>query len=185
MAGAATIRRALISGATTVALALAGAAPAAAQECAGAGAQPDGDNADVIRDAVVCLVNRERRQAGLPSVDANAKLAKAARRHSGDMVDRRYFDHRSPGGADMADRALKVGYISRTRSWALAENLAWGSGSRATPRSIVQMWMESPPHRANVLRSGVREAGLGVAVGTPRGGSRGGTYTLLLGRRGS
>ena len=83
----------------------------------------------------------------------------------------------------MTDRAGRVGYMSRARSWMLAENLAWGSGSRATPRSIVHAWMESPAHRANVLRSGIREAGVGVVVGTPTGRS-GATYTLLLGRRG-
>jgi len=65
----------------------------------------------------------------------------------------------------------------------LAENLAWGTGSRATTQAIVDAWMHSPPHRANLLRKNLRRAGFGVVAGTPNAGANGVTVTLDLGSR--
>jgi uncharacterized protein YkwD len=53
------------------------------------------------------------------------------------------------------------------RAWSIGENLAWGSGSRAQPAAIVQAWMDSPPHRRNLLDGHFSVVGLGVADGTP------------------
>ena len=131
----------------------------------------------------MCLLNQQRAAAGLPRIHANRKLARAARRHSDDMVARDYFDHSSPSGVTLVDRLTAVHYVTARIAWYAAENIAWGMGHSATPAAIVRMWMHSPPHRANILSSQARDAGVGIAVGAP-GRHRGATYTLDFGRRG-
>ena len=166
-----------------VVLALLVVPAAEAHGCAGAGATPNAHNAAKIRRATVCLLNKQRAAAGLHAIRANRKLARAATRHSSDMVANRYFDHSSPSGDTLLTRASAVHYLKASAAWYLAENIAWGSGVLATPRSIMRSWMHSPPHRANILSPQVRDAGVGVAVGAPAGGG-GATYTLDFGRVG-
>lgn len=102
----------------------------------------------------------------------------------GAMARRNFFSHDSPGGDDLVDRVKRAGYLSGSSSWALAENIAWGSGSYATPRSIVNGWMHSSGHRDNILSPRFRHVGVGVARGTPVGSSSGGaTYTTDFGQR--
>jgi uncharacterized protein YkwD len=151
---------------------------AAAKSCTGADAIPSRDTLARAQRATLCLVNVERRKRDLGSLRANGRLQNASAGHSRDMVRRRYFAHTSPGGRGPGERARAAGYAWR----AVAENIAWGGGSYATPRSIVRMWMNSPGHRANILGRVYRDAGAGIAAGLPGGGS-GGTYTLLFGAR--
>jgi uncharacterized protein YkwD len=72
--------------------------------------------------------------------------------------------------------------LSGARGWYVGENIAYGSGDRSSPRSIGSAWMNSPPHRANILRASFREIGIGLASGTPVG-VRGATYTTDFGQR--
>jgi uncharacterized protein YkwD len=133
--------------------------------------------------ALLSAVNFERLLAGAAPLSTDRLLARAARNHSRDMVARHYFSHTSPGGSGLRSRVERTGWTRWRPSWALAENLAWGTGSRATAGAIVDAWMASPPHRANLLRRDLRLAGLGVARGTPNAGSDGVTVTLDLGSR--
>ena len=70
----------------------------------------------------------------------------------------------------------------------MGENLAWGAGAnRSSPRGIVAAWMESPPHRQNILDSRFREIGIGVVEGAPRRnvfGLPAATYATSFGSRG-
>jgi uncharacterized protein YkwD len=87
----------------------------------------------------------------------------------------------------MMSRIQGSHYLDGARSWSLGENIAWGSGTLATPRSIVRAWMHSPEHRANILNGGFRDIGIGIATGAPVPlGSRlgGATYTTDFGTRG-
>jgi uncharacterized protein YkwD len=151
-------------------------------DCAGGKIEPAAGNADQISAAILCLLNQERAERGLKPLDDESRLLKAARKHSADMVKRRYFDHKSPDGGTMVDRAKAAKYLPKDRSWRIAENLAWGSGSYGSASHVVTSWMKSAPHRRNILDDELRHAGVGVAEGTP-GGRRGATFTLLLGRR--
>ena len=153
-------------------------------ECADTGLQPARGNLREVRAAVLCLHNRERAAHGLPPLRENAKLRRAANRHSGDMVARGFFAHDSPSGAGMADRILRTGY-ARGRSWSLGENIAWGTGHLATAAEIQRAWMNSPGHRDNILRREFREIGIGIAVGAPvdARGLDGATYTADFGAR--
>ena len=132
--------------------------------------------------ATLCVLNAERARHNLRPLRLNRKLSAAARRHSRAMARKRFFSHTSPGGASFVDRIRRTGYLSGARSWHIGENIAYGSGSRSTPRSIGTAWMNSPPHRANILSSSFRSIGIGIASGTPSGDG-GATYTTDFGRR--
>lgn len=158
---------------------------ASAAGCPGAYMGPDSATVTQMHDATLCLLNAERRKRGLAPLRHDERLRVAATRHSKDMVNRRYFSHSSPGGISMTDRIRRTSYISSARSWAIGENIAWGSGRYATPHSIVDMWMHSAGHRANILASRFREIGIGIARGAPVSGWRdAGTFTTDFGVRG-
>ena len=93
------------------------------------------------------LLNAERATRGIAPLRWDARLARAARRHSRDLVARHYFDHVSLGGRGLRSRVARTGWTHRRTPWRLAENLAWGSGSLGTPAAIVQTWLNSPHHR--------------------------------------
>jgi uncharacterized protein YkwD len=69
------------------------------------------------------------------------------------------------------------------RRWSLGENIAWGSGAKASPKAIVSAWMASPPHRRNILTRKYRRIGIGVATGAPVAGVNGATYVTDFGAR--
>lgn len=158
-------------------------AAAAQAACRNADLVPAPGNLAEIRAAVLCLHNKIRAQHGLPLLHEARKLRRVAAGHSNDMVARRYFEHTTPNGRTMVDRILASGYVRPQDGWLLGENLEWGTGSLATPRGAVQAWLHSPPHRANLLKRGYREVGIGVALGVPTGGEPGATYTVDFGAR--
>ena len=162
------------------------AAPAAAAPgaCAAAHSSPEDVGPSQLEHTVLCLVNRERTSRGLSRLRSNGKLDRAARGHSRHMVRAKFFAHDSPSGASVLERVKRKGYRS-DGGLMVGENIAWGSGSYATPAEIVDSWMHSAGHRANILHRGFREIGVGVAKGAPRpvGGSPAATYTTNFGTR--
>jgi uncharacterized protein YkwD len=156
------------------------AAPSACQSSASM--RPTQENITQVEQSVLCLVNAERTRRGLPRLKANDRLEDAAVKHSRDMVKRRFFAHDSPGGSSPSDRIKDAGYLKDARGWTVGENLAWGTGSYATPQRIVDGWMNSAGHKANILRSSFKEIGVGVALGAP-GHNGGATYTTTFGAR--
>ena len=160
------------------------APPQADPNCTGADTVPSATSVGLAAVAALCLVNRERAAAGLPALQSSPQLAAAAAAHSADMVGNRYFSHDSLDGRDLVDRIRAAGW-STTGSWRVGENIAWGSGAYGTPRHIVESWMNSSGHRANILSPGFREAGSGVAPGAPqRTSMAGATYTMDFGTHG-
>jgi uncharacterized protein YkwD len=161
----------------------AGGAPSAhaSTACAAADALPISVTSPTLASATACLLNQERARHHLPALKLNSRLAKAAGGHARDMVKRDYFSHDTEGGGDFATRIRKAGYRGRT----LGEDLAWGSGTLGTAHSIMEAWMHSPGHRANVLCRCYREMGVGIAIGVPggAGGLGGATYAVDFGRR--
>ena len=176
------VRRILLAVLLAAVVVPAGTASAAAPACPGAGLVPNAANAKKVRVATLCLLKRERRMRGRGTLRYNAGLALAGRRHAGDMVRRRYFSHDSRSGEHFDDRIKRTGYLRGARSALVGENLGWGTGFLATPQAMVRQWMNSPGHRANILRRGFREIGIAVVTRTP-GGTRGATYATAFGRR--
>jgi uncharacterized protein YkwD len=149
------------------ATALIAAAPAAASSCVGADTEAEGLGQTELETTVTCLINEERAKAGIQPVRTNGSLRQAAAGHSNDMVQDGFFEHTSPSGRTFIDRISNTGYTRGARRWLVGENLVWGSGSRSTPQSMVEAWMGSPAHRANLLRERFREVGVAAARGTP------------------
>jgi uncharacterized protein YkwD len=107
------------------------------------------------------MVNAERTSQGLRSLKADPELAEVARAHSRDMFARGYFSHVTPEGARAADRVRKAGvsYLLVGENLALAQNLA------VAHRGL----MDSPGHRANLLRPQFGRVGIGVLDGGAHG----------------
>jgi uncharacterized protein YkwD len=151
---------------------------AAAATCAHANAEPATVGAAAVERSTRCELNMVRRRHGLRGLKGNGLLASAARGHSRDMVNRKYFAHDEPSGPGLEQRIRHSGYLSRSPRWKLGETLAWGSGGLASVHQIVQAWMNSPPHRQVILTPSYREVGIGVALGAPRAvDSPSATYT--------
>lgn len=154
------------------------ALPAAgALACAGAGAQPGAVSERAYARAVECLVNGQRAAAGLSGVAHDRHLARAASGFSTAMVRQGFFDHVSPHGSTLGGRARAAGFHGGT----LGEAIGWGAGARGTPVAIVEMWMNSPPHRAILLGAQFHRVGLGVAMGAPNGFAQAVTVTADFG----
>src|SRR4051812_50074611 len=83
--------------------------------------------ADQAADAIVCLVNAERRSRGLKPLRRDGDLAQAAAGHASDMVRRDYFSHVSLGGKNLGDRVRAAGYGNPGDVWKAGEDLGWGT----------------------------------------------------------
>lgn len=108
---------------------------------------------------VVALVNKERAAAGCGPLTENAQLEQAAQAHSDDMAARSFFEHTNPDGADPGQRITAAGYHWST----YGENIAEG---QQTPQEVMDSWMNSSGHRANILNCSFKEIGVGVHRGS-------------------
>ena len=108
-------------------------------------------------------MNTERAKNGLPALTWNTTLASVARAHSTDMLAHTYFDHTDQSGCSSACRVTNAGYVWQ----AVGENIYMMEGYKLSPHytavQIVQGWMNSPGHRANILGSQYQEDGVGAA----------------------
>ncbi|NMG18369.1 CAP domain-containing protein [Brasilonema bromeliae] len=100
------------------------------------------------------LTNQERTKAGLQPLQTNAELNYTADKYAQTMSENRFFSHTGQDGSQPWDRAKAVGYEAQT----MGENIAAG---QKTPGEVVQAWMNSPGHRANILRSQYKDLGVG------------------------
>ncbi len=107
-----------------------------------------------FENEVIRLVNEIRVQNGLQSLSADWELSRVARYKSQDMVDNRYFSHTSPtyGTPFQMIRAFGLSYRSA------GENIAYGY---AAPQAVVNAWMNSSGHRANILNASYTRIGVG------------------------
>jgi uncharacterized protein YkwD len=161
------------------------AAPSAsaARACQSGNATPRTASYRTMVHSTLCLLNAKRSKRGQRKLRLSKKLSRAARRHARDMARRNYFSHNSPNGSSFLDRIRRTGYLRGARMWMVGENLAWGSGSRSSPRLTVRAWMRSPGHRRNILTRRFRHIGIGIAFGAPTnvGGSPAATYATEFG----
>lgn len=106
---------------------------------------------------VVDLVNAERAKQGLPALTMNWELSRVARYKSQDMHDKGYFSHTSPTYGSPFTMIRNFGISFRTAG----ENIARGY---ATPQAVVQGWMNSSGHRANILNASFTQIGVGYVA---------------------
>ncbi len=111
-----------------------------------------------IEKEVLELVNQERRNNGLQPLRGNWELARVARYKSEDMKRSNYFSHTSPTYGSPFDmlKSFRISYS------AAGENIAAG---QKTAREVMNSWMNSPGHRANILSPNFTELGVGYAEG--------------------
>lgn len=105
-------------------------------------------------EQVITLVNNVRAQNGLKKLTTNWELNRVARYKSQDMKDRNYFSHTSPTYGSPFDMMKSFGISYR----AAGENIAKG---QTTPKAVVDAWMNSSGHRANILNTSYTQIGVG------------------------
>lgn len=175
-----TAQRLAVTSLLALTAAVAAPSVAGAASCSGADRSPAALGQSATIRTTLCLLNKERASRGLSKLRADSKLRRAADGHAGDMVAKHYFDHDSKSGATFVTRIKRTGWTRARRSWTVGENIGYGSGSLATPKSMVKGWMHSSGHRANILARQFRMIGIGVANGAPTGDS-GATYATDFG----
>ena len=160
-------------------------AAALSVQCANVDVTPEAGNLPVVRAAVVCLINRVRAEHGEAPLVTNPDLERAAEEHSQELVADDYFAHVSPSGLTPVQRIEATGYVpGPSVGYVLGENLAWGTLNLSTPQQIVQAWVASPGHLANILESQYKDTGIGVIAAVPPSladGESGATYAQEFG----
>ncbi|NUW34938.1 CAP domain-containing protein [Nonomuraea sp. SMC257] len=122
---------------------------------------PTTGGASTVEDAVVALTNKARAGNGCRPLTHDPKLHLAAERHSAAMVAQGFFDHTAPDGTDPGDRIRAAGFTP-IRTW--GENIAMG---QRTAAQVVQGWLDSPGHRANIMNCSFTHIGVGHAAKGP------------------
>ncbi len=126
-------------------------------------AEKEAQKALLTQEGVIAYTNAERAKNGLPALKESLKLDASAQAKVLDMFKNQYFAHDSPTGRGVGDLAESAGYDFLI----IGENLALGNFEN--DQSLVQAWMDSPGHRANILNVNYQEIGVSVLKGTFEG----------------
>jgi len=120
----------------------------------------------LLQSKIILETNLQRKEnGGLSALKENAKLNEAAMAKANDMFLKQYFEHVSPSGVGPGDLAQEHGYDYIVEG----ENLILGNF--ASEKEVVQDWMDSPGHRANILNNRYTEIGVAIIKGTYKGGA--------------
>lgn len=113
---------------------------------------------------VLELTNQRRSENGCTALAADPRLAELARRHSRNMAEQDFFAHTDPWGRSVDDRRRE--YYPQLLHLGMGENLFTMENSRRifTPEDAMSSWMESPGHRANILKPEYTHLGVGIWV---------------------
>ncbi len=107
------------------------------------------------------LINKKRVESGFKQLEWSDEVARIARQHSQDMAEFKYFGHRGLDDSMVSDRADRSGL----KKWrAIGENIAFNRGYNDPVEVAVKLWLESPSHRQNLLKSDWSESAVGIAV---------------------
>jgi uncharacterized protein YkwD len=132
-----------------------------------------------LQSALLGQINGFRAAHGLARLKVSSPLTGVADRHSAQMAKLGFFSHDSANGQSFSQR-LKLAYSPRGyRSWSVGENLVWGGPDIGAARAF-QLWLSSPPHRANLLNARWREIGLGAVHSTSAPGVYGGGAATIV-----
>lgn len=103
-------------------------------------------------------INQVRQKNGLQPLQNNDKLAQVARNYSRQMAQKKFFSHTGADGSTLPDR-VSAGGITY---WMVGENLFTSTNVARPIPAAIEGWMNSPGHRANILRPVFRETGVGI-----------------------
>jgi uncharacterized protein YkwD len=131
--------------------------------------------------AMTCLINYARQASGVkPLLSTNAKLTASADRKAQDILRCQQFSH-TACGREFSFHMKAVGYA--TGCYGTGENIAWGSGSYGTVRSIMSGWLNSTGHRTNILSPRFRDQGVALRTGRISGYSGAAVWVSHFGYR--
>lgn len=133
------------------------------------------DSSEITVQRVVELMNVYRAEESLPPLHLDSSLMRAAEARMRDMEDGGWWSHESPEGTSpFTWIPIDYDYVYA------AENLAAGF---ETAPLLVQSWMESPGHRANILGAQYSDCGIAIIDGSTKGPSMGKSVVVMFGRR--
>jgi uncharacterized protein YkwD len=112
-----------------------------------------------LQAGVFAEINATRRHAGLTPLRISRALSASARQHSMEMSVRGYFSHSSADGTSFDRRIARYYPMGRFNYWSVGENLLWSSPD-VDAAAALQLWMNSPEHRANILAARWRQIGI-------------------------
>lgn len=119
------------------------------------------NNISELESQVFEIINKKRKENGLPPLVWNNQIAGVARLHSKNMAGYGFFSHVGIDGKEVDDRADSLGL----RKWRMiGENIAYNRGYGNPVERAVEAWMKSAGHRQNILKSNWKETGVGIAV---------------------
>jgi uncharacterized protein YkwD len=134
------------------------------------------NDTEITAANVIRLMNEYRAEEGLPPLAADTRLTQAAGDRMRHMEEEQYWSHESPAGM-----APFVWLRSRAYDFQTAgENLAAGF---ETARVLVESWMESPGHRANIMSANFADCGIAIIEGSTRGPATGKSIVVLFGKK--
>ncbi len=142
------------------------AAPAAPAQQPDIGALLQNPNLETVQRMqlqLLQLINQRRADAGLPALLLDQRLVASATEHSQDMAAQRYCRHKGSDGSTARARMARQGYPFN--NWA-GENIICG---RRTPEAAMKWWMNSRPHRMNILHRHFTHIGIGIDLNGPYG----------------
>jgi hypothetical protein len=161
------VRLALVAALLVTVLGFAGGARAADDPYAallapagtcGAADEQLGLDEPTARLVMACLTNYARARSGLAPLQLSATLSKAGDAKLAADVACNAFSH-EPCGRPFD--TVFADYLRGAAGYRIGENIAWGTGSYGTPRSIMDAWLHSAGHRENILTAGFTEIGIG------------------------
>lgn len=166
----------------TASLAIAAPAQAGATSCANTDIVPSPANVSQVDKALTCLVNEQRTNAGVPKLRTKASIARVAQSYAAQMGREHFFSHTAPNGATQTTRLKATGYFNGARKWYIGENIFEAPTGSDTPAMILDNWMHSAGHRANIMNRKLKDFGVGHILTTPTG-ELGTTAVALFGGR--
>jgi uncharacterized protein YkwD len=130
------------------------------------------------RDVLV-NVNAVRKSHGLAPLKLSTSLSAAAAQHSTEMARLGYFAHESANGSPFDKRVSRFYPMGKRRYWSVGENLVWAAPDLAAAEAL-KLWMNSPPHRENLLTARWREIGISAVHVDSAGGAYGGGPATIV-----
>jgi len=135
--------------------------------------------AAALQSALVDKVNALRAAHGLSTLRVVTSLRSAATFHSTEMAKAGYFSHSSANGSSFGKRVAGFYSPSGYRRWAVGENLLWGSPRIGAARAM-KLWLNSAPHRQNLLDPRWRDIGLSAVHSTSAPGVYGNSPATIV-----
>ncbi len=126
-----------------------------------------------LDNQILARLNAKRAAHGLRPLVVSGQLETAAVAHSRDLLQAGVFQHDSPDGTSFVQRLKRFYSPSGYSSWTAGENILYNTGDIDADTAI-QAWLDSPPHRQNMLDPGWREVGIGSVHASTAGGTFGG-----------